>query len=126
MANPNGVPKNLIPWKPGVSPNPGGKPVNSRNSITKKFLEVLAKDFDKNGESAIVQMRETDPSSYVRAVASLLPKEFIIERPLDGLSDDELSAAIADLRARISAIDGVGERVGEEEIREPSANLLPI
>lgn len=90
-------------FKPGQSGNPGGKPVNARNAITRKFLEVLAKDFETNGEAAIKAAREVDPMGYVRAVAGLLPKEFIVERPLEQLSDEELALAIADLRARLGA-----------------------
>lgn len=88
-------------FKPGQSGNPGGKPVNARNTITKKFLEVLAKDFEENGEKAIQAARTVDPMGYVKAVASLLPKEFIVERPLEQLSDEELALAIADMRTRL-------------------------
>src|SRR4051812_42297433 len=75
---------------PGQSGNPGGKPVNARNAITKRFLDALAKDFDTHGEAAIQEARTDDPMGYVRVVASLLPKEFVVERPLDGLTDEEL------------------------------------
>ncbi len=96
------------PFQPGQSGNPGGKPVNARNQITRKFLEVLAADFEENGKKAIVQARESDPMGYVRAVAGLLPKEFVIERPLEQLSDEELVAAIADIKARLGSLEAPG------------------
>jgi hypothetical protein len=88
-------------FQPGQSGNPGGKPVNARNSLTKAFLEALAKDFTEHGETAIQDARADDPMGYVRVVASLLPKEFVVERPLDGMSDEELAAAITELRSRL-------------------------
>lgn len=103
---------NLKPFQPGQSGNPGGKPLNARNTITKKFLEVLAKDFEANGEAAIVAAREIDPMGYVKAVASLLPKEFIVERPLEQLSDEELVLAISDIRSRLMAAGRMGGAPG--------------
>lgn len=117
---------NLKPIKPGETRNPGGKPVAARNQLSKLFLNALVKDFEADGKGAIANARETDPMGYVRAIASILPKEFIIERPLDGLSDDELTAAIADLRARLHALDGAGEGMGEAEVGEPTRGVQTL
>lgn len=75
MANPKGNPQNLKPFKPGVSPNPGGKPVGARNSLTAKFLHELAASFEKHGKAAIEDMAVNDPAKYVQVVAALVPKE---------------------------------------------------
>lgn len=99
--NPNPKRSPATEFKAGNNANPGGKPVNARNAITKRFLDALAKDFDENGDRAIRSARTSDPMGYVRVVASLLPKEFVVERPLDGMTDDELAAAIIDLRERL-------------------------
>jgi hypothetical protein len=124
MANPN--PNKSTRFGAGQVANPGGKPVNARNQVTKKLLEVLAKDFDKNGETAIVRMREEDPSGYVRTIASLLPKEFVIERPLDGLSDDELAASIAFIRERVAALTDASAGVGEAPVGESVSELHTV
>jgi hypothetical protein len=89
-------------FKPGVSGNPGGKPVGTRNRLQGDFLRALADDFDQHGRAAIIRMREEDPAAYVRLVAQLMPKEFEINRPLDGLTDDELYAAIDRLRSQLA------------------------
>lgn len=102
MTHPNTL-ANLKSYKPGQTGNPGGKPVNSRNALQKKFLYDLAKDFDKNGKQAIVEMREKDPSSYIRAIVALMPKELEISRPLDELSDEQLNAALIAARAILAA-----------------------
>ena len=122
MANPNIVPR----FKPGQSGNPGGKPVNARNRLTKAFLENLADDFEANGKAAIELAREHDPMGYIRAVASLMPKELVIERPTDGLTDDQLSAALEFIRSRLAEIDG-GQASGRPSIEagSPKAEVLP-
>jgi len=114
MANPNPSPESR--FKPGQSGNPGGKPVAARNALQKKFLYELAKDFDEHGKQAIVDMRENDPSSYIRAIVALMPKELEISRPLDELTDEQLDAAIIAARAILTAqSSGSPENMGSGE-----------
>ena len=80
-----------------LSANQGHKP-DARKRATAKFLEVLADDFETNGKEAVERAREKDPIGYLRAIAALLPKDVTVEKPLDGLSDDELSAIIGAIR----------------------------
>lgn len=95
-------------FSPGQSGNPGGKPKHARNRLQGAFLNVLAEDFDKHGKKAIVACREKDPMGYVKAVASLMPKQFEQTEPLEDLTDAELTAGIALLRARLTGGTGAG------------------
>jgi len=52
-----------------------GRPVGARNRLGRAFIEALFADFEKHGVSAIEKVREIDPSTYVRTIASILPKE---------------------------------------------------
>lgn len=112
MANPNPYPVSspATQFKPGQSGNPGGKPVHARNKLQNAFLLKLAADFEKNGEEAIVACREKDPAKYVQIVAALMPKQVEQTQPLDDFTDEQLLAAIAFLRSRIT--DGPGEGAG--------------
>lgn len=64
------------PWQPGQSGNPAGRPKGSRAKLAESFCAALLKDFDVNGEEAIRLMRADKPGEYIRAVASVIPKEF--------------------------------------------------
>lgn len=86
-------------FKPGVSPNPGGKPVGSRNKLQGDFMRELCEDFAVNGRRAIELCRLEKPDAYVKVIASLMPKEFEIKRPLEELSEDELVASVGALQA---------------------------
>lgn len=112
-------------WKPGASPNPGGKPKGARNRIQANFLNALADDFEQHGKQAIEACRTQDPSAYVRAIVALMPKELEISRPLDDLSDDELAAALATVRA-IEAAAAAGNGAGGEAGAQPAAGLSPV
>jgi hypothetical protein len=117
ITNPAGGPKETL-FKPGQSGNPGGKPVGSRNRITTAFLNALAEDFDVYGKDAIKLTRETDPATYVKVCASLLPKQVEQTHPLDDVPDAELLAIIDVLRSRLAEAAGAGAG----EAAEPSTS----
>ena len=67
----------LKPWlfKPGQSGNPAGRPVLSRNKLGERFVEDLYLDWREHGAEVIEAVRVNDPSTYLKVVASLLPKD---------------------------------------------------
>lgn len=105
-----GVPPVHTQFKPGISPNPGGKPVKARNRINARFLNDLLKEWDKSGAKALHECATDDPATFIRVVASLQPKEFEITKPLDEVTDEQLDAAIITIRAILAAQgDGVSQ-----------------
>ena len=76
-------------FEKGHSGGPG-RPKGSRNKLAESFLKALADDFEARGVAAIVKVREADPSTYLKVIASLLPKEidlevaqsFVVETPM--------------------------------------------
>lgn len=100
--NPN--PSPATRFGAGNKANPGGKPVGARNRVTAKFLEALAEDFDEHGVKAIQATRTQDPATYIKVIASLLPKEVVVERsPLADMTDDELREHILREAAELGA-----------------------
>jgi hypothetical protein len=105
MANPNPSPSTRF----GAEKAPEGraKQKGVRDRMSAAFLTALADDFDQHGVVVVAQVREKDPSTYVRVFAGLMPKELAVtNNPLDGLSDDELEKAIACFRAWAHKLDG--------------------
>jgi hypothetical protein len=66
------------PFEKDVSGNPAGRPKGPRNKLSEEFLSILCADFEEHGAVAMVTMRENDPSSYVKVVAGLVPKDMIV------------------------------------------------
>ena len=64
-----------MPFKPGNNENPTGRPKGARHKLSEAFALKLAKDFEENGVSAIIQTRQDNPVKYLEIIASLLPKE---------------------------------------------------
>lgn len=81
-------------FQKGQVANPKGRPLGSRHRLTELLLKNIADDFAENGITAIQKVRSDDPATYLRVVASLIPKEAeLTVRRSDAkeLSDNELA-----------------------------------
>jgi Family of unknown function (DUF5681) len=87
----------LIPWKPGQSGNPNGRPQGSRNKLSEDFLADLHESWLAFGKPALMTAAWTDPVAYVRLVASLIPRELeaTITPDPERMSTAQLEALIA-------------------------------
>jgi hypothetical protein len=91
-------------YSPGQSGNPTGKKPGTRNLLQRRVLTDLLQHWEAEGYNAIQTTYREEPATYLRVVASLLPREDILRvGPLAELSDEELGeleSTIVELRAR--------------------------
>src|SRR5262245_39080355 len=61
--------------------NPAGGPVGSRHrqQLNGEFIAALLRDFRQGGPKAIERVRRTQPASYLKILALLVPREHKIE-----------------------------------------------
>jgi len=80
---------------PGNDGHGGGRKRGSRDRLSSAFLYELANDFEEHGAGVIKIARIEKPVEYLRIVASVLPKELVVEaNALSDISDEELAAHI--------------------------------
>ena len=104
-------------FKPGQSGNPKGRPQGSRNKLSEEFLADLHASWQLFGRAALMTAALTDPVSFVRVVASLMPRELeatVTVVHAERMSDDELAAI---------ACQGGEDPLAEEEDEE---TLQPV
>ena len=62
----------------GVSGNPAGRPLGSRNRLTHALVADLTASWEKHGPAVLERLRIDDPATYARLAASLVPKDVSI------------------------------------------------
>ena len=63
-------------WQKGQSGNPSGRPKGARNLLSESVLKELITHWEENGLDAIDRTCKEQPAAYLRAVLSLVPKDF--------------------------------------------------
>lgn len=82
--------------------NGGGRAKGSRNKLGEQFIADMQADWQENGPEAIAVVRAQRPQDYLKVVASILPKEHVVRRPTDEMTDDELTERLAILEELIA------------------------
>src|SRR6516164_10176015 len=111
--------RNLIPYKPGQSGNPKGRPQGSRNKLSEDFFRDLCRAWETYGQSALMTAAMTSPTEFCNMVARLMPRDVevtVAHVKADRMSDDELlTIATGGSGPRLEATKGPEEvfRVGQ-------------
>ncbi len=97
-------------------------PELQREVLTHEMLHVVTARLDQTVEAmeeafGKIAWAIYDPLGYVRTIAALMPKEVELVRPLEALTDDELSAIAEQLR---SALGAGSVRAGDSPPRSPT------
>jgi hypothetical protein len=105
-----------------------GRPKGSRNRLSGDFIKALADEFEAHGAEAIRICRIEEPATFLKIVASLMPKEIdITTTAIQEIDDSELDRLIEYAREQLNApnrfkligpigstIDGEKEKISRE------------
>jgi len=118
----------LVPFEPGKSGNPAGRPKGSRNKLGEAFLADMLADWAEHGQAVIAEVRADKPDQYLKVVASVLPKELNIKvNELDELTDEQLARQLAAIASQLAAA-GVdfGAGTGAQEAPKPAPGVSTL
>jgi Family of unknown function (DUF5681) len=65
-------------WKPGQSGNPAGRPQGARAKFSEQACADALADWTANGAATLARVRATDPSTYLRVLFSIIPKDIAV------------------------------------------------
>jgi hypothetical protein len=104
-------------------PGQGGRPKGAKNRLTNDFLTALASDFSEHGIDVIKVVRVEEPATYLKVIASLMPRELDINATtqLQEIPDDVLEYLIENARKQLTGADAKlieCRAIGEPERRE--------
>ena len=75
------------PFPKGVSGNPKGRPMNSRQKLTEGFINDLSKYYEVEGASLIKRVGDEQPAMLLQVIARLLPKDISLNVTSDITAD---------------------------------------
>src|SRR6516165_9527413 len=71
--------RHLKPIKPGEVRNPVGRPIGSRSKFSEAMVADFLADWHEHGTDVLARVRMTEPATYLRGAAVLVPKEMKVE-----------------------------------------------
>ena len=71
--------------------NRSGRRLGSRNKFTEQFVDAMLVDFEQYGESVIAEVRQKDPSSYIRVATAVIPSKSEAEVEVKDVSSETLA-----------------------------------
>ena len=81
------VPAQLKPFPKGVSGNPKGRVMGSRQKLTEGFINDLSKYYEVEGASLIKRVGDEQPAMLLQVIARLLPKDINLNVAADLTAD---------------------------------------
>ena len=117
-----------VPFEPGQSGNPAGRPKGSRNKLGEAFLADMLSDWELHGKATIETVRANKPDQYLKVVASILPKELNVRvNEFDDLTDEQLARQLAAIATQLAGAGvAFGARTGTEEAPQPTGVVSTI
>jgi hypothetical protein len=107
--------RHLKPIEPGEVRNPRGRPIGSRSKFSEAMVSDFLADWHEHGTDVLARVRMTEPATYLRVAAVLVPKEMklAVEHAVPAGLDPEQWEAVRRLAATMKEI---APNAGPDEI----------
>jgi Family of unknown function (DUF5681) len=98
-----------VPFKPGQSGNPAGRPKGARSRFSSAFIHDLASIWEARGIEVLEKCATEEPGTFLKVCASLMPKDIVVTGNVDlGVNPQDL---LASFRTAVAALGNDPERL---------------
>jgi len=110
-------------WAKGYSGNTDGAGGRARRELNADTIREMHRAFREGGRKAIDKVMRTQPAVFLKLLVLLVPREMQIEHKggVKEMSDEELEAGIATIRAMLAAREAGANAQVVEAVAEPAA-----
>jgi hypothetical protein len=114
-------------WAKGYSGNTDGAGGRARRELNADTIREMHRAFREGGRKAIDKVMRTQPAVFLKLLVLLVPREMQIEHKggVKEMSDEELEAGIATIRAMLAAREAGANAQVVEAVAEPAALPAP-
>jgi hypothetical protein len=109
--------KNLRPYQPGQSGNPGGLPGRPRAKLTEQFVADFSDSWSREGAKVLSVLARQQPATYASLAAKLIPQNVVIDlqqRTPGNLSPEDWGLMVQVLEGIKTALPGAASRPPSE------------
>lgn len=97
-------------FKPGQSGNPLGRPQGARSKFSEAACADALADWTGTGADTLERVRLTDPSTYLRVLFSIIPKDIAVSienrtGPMDSAEMQMMRRLVGLIQATANAVD---------------------
>jgi hypothetical protein len=105
----------------------GGRPLGSRNRFSEQFIADMSAHWREHGPDVIARAAKEDPSGFIKAVASLMPRDLHLTVGIDDLSSREdvyreIIEHAGSAQAALAGLDAI--RVDIERMASDEAKVI--
>ncbi|HLG85130.1 MAG TPA: hypothetical protein VKY22_29380 [Bradyrhizobium sp.] len=93
-------------WKAGVSGNPAGRPMASRQRLGEKIIANIAALWESEGEAVLRRLIAEDPATFAKLAFQILPKDVLVnvQQSTPGGLEPEQWARLREILAMVERI----------------------
>src|SRR5499427_2014631 len=115
--------RSAMTFRQGLSGNPGGNRHRTRHLLNQEFMQALLLHFRQHGKKAIEKVAREQPSSYLKILGLLVPREHKVEHSnaIKDMTTEQIERSIEYIKEQLAQ----REAAANAKVIEGEAEVVP-